>query len=103
MKRISNGYVTFKSALVTRDNVQACLDGTGSTFDEAPVQLWQCGDDYDNQYWKVVLAHDGYLLLEKRATGYCLHSTGTREGAPNPYLTTCDVNNHDQHWKIDVR
>ncbi len=100
-KRLSNGYITFESTISKQSKPPTCLDST-SGGEDSQVQMWECNDDYDNQWWKLVLAHDGHVMIEKRDTHLCLDSTGHRDGSPVPILRPCaeEKDNHDQHWKI---
>jgi uncharacterized protein YjbI with pentapeptide repeats len=97
------GYVTFRGAISVKNTQNACLDATSATYEGAPVHMWHCGPDYDNQYWAVILATDGFVLLEKRDTGFCLNSTGQRNGGVVPQLSKCDSDNHNQHWRIQAQ
>ena len=98
--RLDKGYMTFRTAAAEKDAQRACLDATSATYEGAPVHMWHCGPDYDNQYWGIILATDDHVLLEKKDTGFCLNSTGQRNGGVVPQLNKCDHDNHNQHWRI---
>jgi uncharacterized protein YjbI with pentapeptide repeats len=96
VRRRVDGSFVFKSAISVDS---ACMDGTTFT-DGTQVQMWECNDDYENQYWRIAPVTDGYVRIAKNDTGFCIDGTGTRDNSPTPVLRKCDNNDHNQHWLI---
>jgi uncharacterized protein YjbI with pentapeptide repeats len=97
-KRIKNGYITFRSSIIDR---KTCLDGSTATNEGAQSEVWQCNDDYPTQHWGINLVTDGFVMLVRGDTGFCLEST-SRDHEQVPFLAKCNESDHGQQWKITL-
>jgi len=94
LSRLANGYFRIKLP-----KAAYCVDGT-SFYDGRPLQMWDCSDDSENQYWRIIPEEKSYVRIEKNNTGFCWSGTGTWDNNPQPNLRPCDRQDHNQYWEI---
>jgi uncharacterized protein YjbI with pentapeptide repeats len=94
LSRLSNGFFRIK---LPKSN--DCIDST-AFYDGRPLQIWDCSDDSENQYWRMIPGVNNYVLIAKNNTGFCWTGPGSRDQHPQPSIRPCDRQDHSQFWQI---
>lgn len=98
-ERLNSGKIVFSNPSI---GPSACLDGTFAN--DLVVQVWDCGADFDTQYWRLTPATDGFVTMEKNETGACIDGGETRDFPVVPPLKKCSPFDRNQNWVVaDLR